>query len=157
MERQPQRRTILVWSFSKSGLTISPLAVQLCAELVVCLLCTTCAGLAVRVVAMASSTALLATFAAIVGLHCVQAFVHTEVAVLSDDCKTRYDNLIASIPAPTLPEDENNCTKMIVEATDNTTGTNCPSPYILIACFQVITPFLGISLGRPSVDEVSMI
>lgn len=74
----------------------------------------------------------------IVGLQCAHGFVHTQINKLSKDCQRRYDEIITSIPAPSL-EGEKNCTDLLTNATSNTDGAACPAADTLVACFQVIT------------------
>ena len=57
---------------------------------------------------------------------------------MSKECQTRYNDILTTIPAPTL-DGEDNCTDLIINATSNTDGVYCPAADILVACFQVIT------------------
>ena len=86
----------------------------------------------------AITTAFLSAVVAVVSLQCVHGYVHAQVGSMSTDCQTQYDTLIASIPEPTV-DGELNCTDMIVNATANTDGSDCPSQAVLVACFQVIS------------------
>lgn len=85
-----------------------------------------------------ASTLLWLTVLGFVSLQCAHGFVHTQISEMSKDCQNRYDQLISSIQAPTL-EDEQNCTDLITNATANTDGLACPAQDTLVACFQVIT------------------
>lgn len=84
----------------------------------------------------AITTAFLSAVVAVVSLQCVHGYVHAQVGSMSTDCQTQYDTLIASIPEPTV-DGELNCTDMIVNATANTDGSDCPSQAVLVACFQL--------------------
>ena len=88
---------------------------------------------------MGSRAAWIAAFCVLAfSTHIAEAYVHTQVSSMSKDCQTRYADLIASIPAPADPEDEASCHDVIVNATDNTSGVDCPASDTLVACFQVI-------------------
>ncbi|KAL3141520.1 hypothetical protein ABBQ32_004770 [Trebouxia sp. C0010 RCD-2024] len=81
-------------------------------------------------------TVLLMALLRFVSLQCAHAFVHTQISEMSKDCQRRYDELISSIPAPTL-EGEQNCTGLLTNATSNTDGLACPAADTLVACFQL--------------------
>lgn len=92
---------------------------------------------------MASTTTLLViALLGLVSLQCAHGFVHTQISSMSKDCQSRYNDILTSIPAPTL-DDEQNCTDLISNATANTDGVYCPASDIIVACFQVI--IVGIS------------
>lgn len=82
-------------------------------------------------------TVLLIAVLGCVSLQCAHGFVHTQISEMSKDCQRRYDQLITSIPAPTI-EGEQNCTGLLTNATSNTDGVACPAADTLVACFQVI-------------------
>ena len=87
---------------------------------------------------MGSRAILFAAVCAVAfSMHTAEAYVHTQVTSMSNDCQTRYNDLLASIPQPFDPDDEANCHDTIVNATENTNGVYCPTTDIVIACFQV--------------------
>ena len=82
--------------------------------------------------------ALILAVLACLSFQCAHGFVHTTISSMSKECQSRYNDILTTIPAPTL-DGEQNCTDLITNATANTDGIYCPASDILVACFQVIT------------------